>query len=284
MVNSILIKIQKLAAKAESCKEIGNITEAAIFSAKVSELLTLHNLAMADLDFEDQSEVEGVKYSDLGVTSKQGRWTVNLMSILCEFNFCDSVFHTSFKNIRYNSKGRPVRVKDKNLKVTIIGRPENVEVVKYLYSLLKNQFEVMSVGAWKTYIKGYQEQILKLGYSKTSSAYKQPWKSFKQINTKDKIITSFYLGAAQGIRSKLTEQMNEAKANYGSKITDLVLVNDNAIGAYMEQHHGKLGSFRNSKRSIDGAAYNKGREAGRNASMAKGVATGQTVSTKMINS
>lgn len=283
MHNSILNKIQKLKAKADSAQELGNIHEAATFSAKVNELLTTHNLAMADLNIEDQSEVKGLKFSDLGVTTKQGRWTASLISILCEFNYCESIFHTSVKGYRHNKRGRLVRIKNKAVEVTIIGRPENVEVVKYLYSVLKTQFESLANQEWKDYAKATRHQLSLRGYAPSTPEYKKPWKYFRNFSTKDKFVTSFYLGAIHGVHAKLKTQLQKAESKHGSKITDLILVNDAAVKAYMQQHHPNLGSFQNRRKTVNSRAYNSGKQAGHNASMAKGVASGTRVATKMLN-
>jgi len=283
MDKSILIKIQKLSAKAESAHELGNIAEAAAFSAKVSEMLTIHNLAMADLEVEEQSDVIGEKNDDLGVSKSMGRWTVSLLTTLCEFNFCHSIYHTSTKGYRYNRRGRRIAIKDKNMSVTLVGRPENVEVVKYLYSVLKLQFENMSAKAWKVYLKELRSAGFLKHYSKDSIEYKKPWNSFRGVSNRQKYITSFLLGAVLGVHQKLTEQQVAAEKTHGNKITDLVIVNDAAVQSWVDDKFPKLGSMINRSRKIDGDAYGKGQSAGRNASMAKGVSSGATVSTKFIN-
>ena len=287
MDKSILEKIQKLAAKAESAKELGNINEAAAFSAKVSELLTIHNLAMSDLDFEERAPVKGEKLDDLGVSASQGRWTVSLLSVLCEYNFCGSMFHTTTlgSKIVYGRRGpKRVRIKDKNLAVTIVGRPENVEVVKYLYSVLKRQFESMAYKEWKVYLKDIRAELMKKypDYTCSDKAIKTPWKYFTGVSNRAKYTTSFFKGAVIGVRTKLSEQQRKANEVHGAKITDLVLVNTAEVDAWMANEFPDAGQFQSRKSKVDGNAFRKGQEAGRNASMAKGVSTGDSVATKMI--
>lgn len=274
MKNSILSKIQKLAAKAESAKELGNLAEATAFSAKVSEMLTTHNLAMSDINVEDEDEVNGFDERDLGLTSSQGRWTISLLTVLCKHNYCDSV---------YTQTGK------KDYKVTIIGQPENVEVVKYLYSVLKRQFETIAKQEWKTYLEQKRAEIQKKHVEEGAvtpihkKIIAKPWKYFYGVISRSKYTTSFFKGAVSGVSSKLNAQRKEAEKLYGSKITDMVIVKDADVKEYMRKAFPDLGTFSTRKSTVNREAYNNGVKAGSNASMARGIANGQSVATKMIS-
>lgn len=277
----IIDKIQKLLAKAESSRSTGNLEEAALFSAKVTELLTVHNLRMGDLDTKNESDVEGVAADDLGITRQFGRWTVNLLFLLCKYNFCKTVFHSSVKDIRFNRRGRPVKIKDNNYNVTLIGQPENIEVVSYLFSVLKSQFERISKAEWKVYLSSIRRQILDRGYSENSPIYKKPW-AYTNVSNKAKWLTSFYLGAVNGVRLKLEENQQHAEAEYGSKINDLVLVKDAAVSAWLEENFPNIGTMKSRRKTVDDQAYQKGIATGRESSMARGLATGQSIATRFI--
>lgn len=272
MEDKLIKRIQKLSAKAESSKKIGNIDEAAAFSAKVNELLITHNLAMADLDTDDQDSVDGIKYTDLGLSKKYSRWTVNLLTVLCKYNYCKSVYlQTSLK-------------KNKTFSATIIGRPENVEVVIYLYEILKREFEKMASVSWKSYLKDIREKlVIKFSLSKSSLQYKKPWTIGHAYSGRGHYMTSFYRGAIQGIISKLDKEMDIAEEAYGSKITDLVIVNDAAVNEYMKENYNNLARMRSSSGKVNGDAYSKGKKLAESSSMAKGVATGSSVATKHIS-
>lgn len=272
---SIISKIQKLAQKAESAKELGNIEEAAAFSAKVNELLTKHNLAISDIDTEDVDEVTGVKLDDLGLTTKAGKWTISLLSVIAEHNFCKTIFHQSRV-----VKGYKVKTESKAA-VTIIGRPDNVEVTKYLYSVLKRQFESMCKSEWNAYIRTAKTQIAEQ-YDIAVKDIKKPGQ-FRGITKRPMYIKSFMIGAVHGVNTKLKEQAAKAKQEYGSKMTDLMIVNDADIKQYMAEHFSNTTKMRSSGSRIDGSAYQKGKAAGQNAQMAKGMTSGSRPAIKMLN-
>lgn len=276
-IDSIIQKIQKLTAKAESSKEIGNIQEAAMFSAKVSELLTKHNLAMSDIDVEDNDEVTGQRNDELGLSLKQGKWTIHLLSIIAEYNYCETIYHTQRK---YNNRGRIV--KDSNASATIIGRPDNVEVVIYLYSVLKRQFEQMAKREWNTYIRSMKKRISEMT-GRPVKEIKNPAKFVKGVSTRTNFYKSFYLGAVKGVKDRLEEQFKQAETQYGAKITDLMIVNDTNIKSFMGQHFPNVGQMSSRRTRINGDAYRKGIEAGQASQFAKGVSSRATVATKMLN-
>lgn len=271
---SIISKIQKLAQKAESAKELGNVEEAAAFSAKVNELLTRHNLAMTDIDTEDVDEVTGVKLDDLGLSTKAGKWTISLLSVIAEHNYCKTIYHQSRV-----IKGRRIKT-DSNASVTIIGRPDNVEVTKYLYSVLKRQFESMCKSEWNAYIRAAKKQL--------SEATGIPVKDIKKPNqyrgvTKRPVyIKSFMIGAVHGVNRRLSEQAVKAKEEHGSKMTDLMIVNNADIKQYMAEHFPDTQTMRSNRSRVDGSAYQKGRDAGQNAQMARGMTGGTSIPTKML--
>lgn len=269
MDDKIINKIQKLIAKAESAQELGNADEAAAFSAKVSELLTKHNLAKADISTKEEDDVAHTDFSDLDLTRKQGGWTLGLLQIISEYNFCKLVYHQG-----YNDKWKVVIES-----VSIIGAPENVEIVRYLYSMLKNQLESIGKTEWKKYLMDYRKTC---PFPTSSMQYKKPWKSHHTIN-RGTFLKSFYLGANNGINIKLSEANSAAKAEYGTKITDLIIVTDASLNKYKDKIFGKLDQMKSSTKKVNSAAFNKGVNTGKNTSMAKGLANAQTPNAKQLN-
>ena len=279
MNEKIIDKIKKLAAKAESAKEIGNIEEAAAFSAKVNEMLTQYNLDMAELGTGSEGEIGDEKFFDMNLDY---RWKVDLLTTLCEYNYCKCFFMRHVKGHRATRSGYKTTY-EKEYSSTIIGKPENVEVVRYLYSMLVSQFQTMAGTAWRAYLKDVRKQLIEMGYAKDHPAYKKPHK-YTNASRSYKYKNSFYKGAVIGVIKKLKEQMAKAEKKHGQKMTDLMVVNNAAVQAYMKEHFGKMGTMRNSKSELDASAYRKGVKAGENASMARGVATGDQVATRMLNS
>ena len=275
---SIIQKIQKLTAEAESAKELGNLQEATLFSAKVNELLTKHNLAMSDIEIEDQDEVIGEKGDGFGLSLKQGKWTIRLLSIIGEYNYCEVILHTSRK---YNSRGRMVKDAN-NVSATIIGRPDNVEVTKYLYGVLKRQFEQICKKSWNGYIKDVKKQVSEMTGIPVKQI-KKPTDYVRGVSSRPQFYKSFFLGAVKGVKDRLEEQYRKAEQEYGAKITDLMIVNDADIKSYMSEHFPNVKPMSSRRTRINGAAYRQGVEAGKSSSFAKGIASGVTVATKMLN-
>jgi hypothetical protein len=258
----IIDRIKKLTAKANSAYELGNVEEAAAFTNKVSALLTEYQVDMSKIVDATVQDVDGYRETDLGLNH---RWKTGLLSILCNHNYCEAVFHKSLKKTD----------------VTIIGKSDNVEVVKFLYGVLVPQFERMSAAAWKTYLADIRLQILNRGYDKDHKLYKNPW-ILNNISNSFQYKNSFYRGANSGINKRLTEQKAAANQQYGESLTSLIKVNDTAIGEYIKANMGKIGKMKAQSASINGNAYRKGVEAGMNASIAKGVGFGERLATKMI--
>lgn len=275
-LNAIKEKLQKLMAKADSTKEIGNAAEAAAFSAKVNDLLTKYNLEMADIEFSKEDEVIADDQNGLILLNKTGRWTSRLLSTLCNYNYCKCVYHTFGRS--------------KEMRVTIIGKKENVEVVRFLYDILKSQLEKIAKNEWRLYMKDIQlkilaarQEVLTESSKMTENMVKKPWKYFKSVMNRQAFYKSFFLGAVVGVNERLESEMKKAEVTYGEKVTALVRVNDAQIEKFIAEKFGKLGGFKQKKSiSINSSVYEKGLEAGKNASMVKGVATGASVATKFL--
>lgn len=275
-LNAIKEKLQKLMVKADSAKEIGNAAEAAAFSAKVNDLLTKYNLEMADIEFSKEDEVIADDQKGLILLNKTGRWTSRLLSTLCNYNYCKCVYHTFGRS--------------KEMCVTIIGKKENVEVVRFLYDILKSQLEKIAKNEWRLYMKDIQlkilaarQEVLTESSKMTENMVKKPWKYFKSVMNRQAFYKSFFLGAVVGVNERLESEMKKAEVTYGEKVTALVRVNDAQIERFIAEKFGKLGGFKKAKSiSINSSVYEKGLEAGKNASMVKGVATGASVATKFL--
>jgi hypothetical protein len=62
-----------------------------------------------------------------------------------------------------------------------------------------------------------------------------------------------------------------------------VIVNNADIKQYMSEHFPDTQTMRSNRSRVDGSAYQKGRDAGQNAQMARGMTGGTRVATKMLN-
>ena len=137
-------KIQKLLAKAESSKKIGNIEESALFAQKVNELLLKHNLDIAEINTDAESDLS--EDGEALTTSKSnGKWTCRLLDTLLKYNFCTCVYH---------DRG------EKEMRTTIIGSKENIIAVVYLYEILKKQFENLAKSEYSKYLDDCRNKLI----------------------------------------------------------------------------------------------------------------------------
>ena len=92
---SVLRRIQKLLAKADSLKQLGNEAEAMAFLDGANKLLMKHKLEMSDIDLklrdqEDPVKMHYVNPGDLGLKSKKAQilWENALVKATAEAYFC----------------------------------------------------------------------------------------------------------------------------------------------------------------------------------------------------
>jgi hypothetical protein len=76
--------------------------------------------------------------------------------------------------------------------------------------------------------------------------------------------------------------MVKATEKYGDKINTLVKVTDGELNKFMAENYKNLSSFGGKRSKINNSAYNQGMEAGKNANMTRGVATGTSIAVKSI--
>jgi Protein of unknown function (DUF2786) len=113
-MESIANKIKKLLALSQSPNE----AEAIAASKKAQELLTRHNLSMADLADSSQEDVEEYELSS---QLKGDRWRESLIDGVADANFCEFLTRTT---------------RGKGSTYILIGRPSNCKVAALQYEYL----------------------------------------------------------------------------------------------------------------------------------------------------
>lgn len=113
-MESIANKIKKLLALSQSPNE----AEAIAASRKAQELLTRHNLSMADLADSSQEDVEQYEVSS---QQKSDRWRESLIDGVADANFCEFLTRTTRGN---------------GSTYLLIGRPSNCKVAALQYEYL----------------------------------------------------------------------------------------------------------------------------------------------------
>ncbi len=130
---TIIDKIRKLQALAE--RGVGGEAENA--AKMISKLLTKHRISMAELDVEDQDEIQKGDAVMGGGTS----WERKLADVVAKHYDCRYAYHVKHvwtKKSRYTKWHRRFHHKSPD---TIVGFAEDVALAEYLYVIAKRQIE-----------------------------------------------------------------------------------------------------------------------------------------------
>lgn len=240
-LDSVLKKLRKLQNLYEGAKKINSEGEANAAAAAIQRLLTQYNLSMDEIGTDEEKakdtvfeeKVDGFTYKSIG-----GEWEFRLLYVLCKWNFC--------KCFQVGSTYR---------RLMIFGKKENIETVKWLRGMLAERFVAFSKNRFKEYKKTMEYAM-------------------KPISM-DKYQRSYLMGCAAGLDAKLKEESDREKAKnaeYGAKVTALVVRNDTAVTEYIENKY-KVGRGRARKENFDSArAY--GYKDGKNTELHKQVSAG----------
>lgn len=126
MTNEILEKVRKLLRLSKS----SNPHEAALAAQRAQEIIDRYNIEQAMLDAEGatvatEEPIKNFRDDPLDVNMISGSWQMRLQRTIAKQNSC----------FVYRSSGNSV----------IVGSPSNVNAVRYLYSWLKKELEVLCV-------------------------------------------------------------------------------------------------------------------------------------------
>lgn len=117
----------------------------------------------------NQEFESGYNYKSIG-----GKWELHLAYVICKYNFC--------KCFQYGNSYK---------ELVIIGKPENLETVKWLKNMLAERFVEISNKKWKEY---------KLGIEYALSGGKI---------SKDRFQRGFLLGCVEGLGVRMKEMMEK---------------------------------------------------------------------------
>lgn len=192
----ILETLQKMKALYESAKKINNEGEAEAAAAMINKLLIKYNLTMEDIG-EKREESDIIKDEISGMNyAMRGWWEVQLTNVLCRYNLCQS-----FTYGRHYDK------------ILIVGRKDNVEIVKWLKDTLSERYVAIS----KIRYKQYKMQI----------ANGDIWAD--EIPTLHRYQRSYLMGVCGGLERKLKEIKEQNELKYQEQITALVVNNEAAL-------------------------------------------------------
>lgn len=254
--DTILIRIKKLLALA---KHNSNENEAAMAAAKAQEMLLQYNLDEAELDSvrvdrEEKFTMEYTTNHRAGIN--EIRWKILLAFGVAQANLC--------KVIHIGNERR----------MCWLGKPSNIAVAQYLFDTLCSDLEYIADEKWKQLLELRKMQAMApdIPIFTDQSLLWVHGKTWKK---------SFFLGAVETIRKRLTENLETLKTN--ENINALVTTNDSALKTYFREQFPHTGKYRGNKGTINWSGYAAGQAAGKNVSFKTGVGSGGSVGPKMLN-
>ncbi len=209
-LEKVIDKLRKLQALHEGAVNIGSEAEANSVASKIQNLLLKYNLALVDIIDKADSDIREVTQENVsGYTYKHIGGQWEKM--LYE-TLCE-----------YNFCKVLIRGRSSYKNLILIGDKHNVETVKWLKNMLTIRFLFSA------------SENFKKRSDKTSS--------------RGKFFRSYLFGSVLGLYTKLDEQFNKDKAEYGERLNQLVLYNDRAIELYCKEHFEHIG-VANSRRNL----------------------------------
>jgi len=151
-ITEIATKVRKLLAMGND--KASTPEESAAFLAKAQRIIDEHKLDVSSFDYDENQEREDAEpivdfgYEDPLDNVKYGQyretWTRRLAAIVSHHNQCRTVYITQF---------------DKSVVIKIIGRPSDVQTVRYMYGFFKRQVEDLSAEACRGHSSAFRGQF-----------------------------------------------------------------------------------------------------------------------------
>lgn len=228
----VMRKIAKLKKLYEGAKEINSEGEANKAAAIMQKLLIEYNLTMEDvgsIEEKNKNNVLDEKISGNDYKTMGGIWEQRVTYVICKWNFCKCyIYGNSYRNL------------------LIVGRKNNIELVKWLTKILKERFYDLAKKRWKEYHKIKPYSAISQGV----------W------------MRSYLIGCAEGLDEnfKKEKENSQKKDNQKSeRVTALVLRSNTEIDEYVKvQHGGEKKSNKGVGRHYNSDARSTGYNDGRN--------------------
>lgn len=243
--DSVIEKIRKLIAHADSARAIGSLAEAEAFGAKVSELLAKHKLEMSDVEFAAVKETDPIarqyvhpREGGYRKVAVRQWWRESLGSTIARAHFCR------------------ILVYEKHNGLTFVGRGADRAVAVHLFIVLGRALERLVEREWRKAQKSHREWQDAL-FPEDRAEIGRVWK------------TSFLDGAVAGIGDRLRKAREDMTVGLSS--TALVKLDDKEVDEY-------LGTLKASKAKsvrlplLDVAAYRAGQRAAQDIALQSAVA------------
>ena len=224
----IIEKLRKLI----TLRDHPNTSEQEVLNAAqaITKLLYKYNMEESDISIEEKILnpilCEEIEYK---TTLCGGKWYSSLVAVITNNNLCKCLIIS----IPNSKSGRLTRDK-----FQIVGRKNNIEIVKYMIDSYSNKF--YHIGKYK-YKNEYKGEL-----------------------TENKFLRSFLEGCAAGLQYKY----QQLKKDYEG-INALVVTTQNEIMEFLSNRNIRKG--RQSKEKMDYNAYQSGYNTGKDAELNKGI-------------
>lgn len=224
----IIEKLRKLI----TLRDHPNTSEQEVLNAAqaITKLLYKYNMEESDISMEEKILnpilCEEIEYK---TTLCGGKWYSSLVAVITNNNLCKCLIIS----IPNSKSGRLTRDK-----FQIVGRKNNIEMVKYMIDSYSNKF--YHIGKYK-YKNEYKGEL-----------------------TENKFLRSFLEGCAAGLQYKY----QQLKKDYEG-INALVVATQNEIMEFLSNKNIRKG--RQSKEKMDYSAYQSGYNTGKDAELNKGI-------------
>ena len=267
-LNSILSKLKKLQRLYEGAKAINSEAEAQNAAIKIQNLLTQYNLSMADVesvaDNEQKTDVIEERLGDNWQRKCGGSWDQLLLYGICNYNFCYVL--VSNRNVcRTNRNGREVW--ENRRRYIIIGEPQNIQVVKWLFDVLAANLYKLALKRYEEYRNDDTQEVMRLFVGE------------KKMH-RGTFLRSYLAGAAKGVQQKLKEERDrELQAQV--QVNALVLRTDKKLDDYLAEKYPKLGKARLAHIGSY-QAMRQGMEDGRNVTISKAGLTAENTNLNQL--
>lgn len=232
----VLEKVKKLLRLADISRG-ATPAEAATAAAKAQALLLEHNLCIedvGDLHKDEKPEEIGREIFGLDATYQTATWHSRLMYRIARPLLCRSVYYLAEQ------------------RVSLIGKPSNVAVVKYLYGYLYRQIEAMAVEYQDNWRKKTRERDGCVSPNDSARAKKD-----------------FCFGCVDIVGDRLDEQYTKTSTSTNNSRA-LVVVSDKALQKAVEKYHPKT-TKQKENRQHDMTSRLAGRIAGATISLRAGL-------------
>ena|SRR5690242_19295057 len=236
-VETIIDKLRKLRAHAESAQKIGNEAEAQAFAAKVQELLSKYKLSMGQIEYEardhrDPVAEERVDWVKHGFKRKRQRvaWVEILAGVVAQAYYCRILVHPGSNTI------------------TFVGREQDRKMAEFmlvtLVRFLDGDGKYYSGLAGQEYVKFYH-QCQEEGDVTRSRGFRE----------------AFLRGFITRLHQRFGEELRRVEKSAPTTSTAIVRLSTalKEVDKYMEKYKGRAASVHMNRSNAEG--YRRGRDA-----------------------